>query len=232
MNNMYTAVIVEPRNHRALKLVLNNFNKNLNENWKFLIYHGNLNKDFIKEIIINHNMENRCKLISLNVDNLSINCYNKLFYTREFYENIDTDLFLVFQTDTLISNKYKDNIYKFLNYDYVGAPWKTINKVGNGGLSLRKKSKMLEMLKEGGYIKNNGEVHYEDRFFTNTCGNNININLNIPSVEQAKEFSVETIFSNNSFGLHKPWDYLSNTEINLLKNNFPELEELILLNKQ
>lgn len=228
---MYTAVIVEPRNHKALKLVLSNFNENLNKDWKFLIYHGNLNKKFIEEIIKNNKMNNRSKLISLEKDNLSINDYNRLFYTEYFYKNIDTDYFLIFQTDTLISNKYKDNIYKFLDYDYVGAPWKTINKVGNGGLSLRKKTKMLEMLRKGGYIKDNGEFHYEDRFFTNTFGNDIGISLNTPSIEQAKEFSVETIFSFNSFGLHKPWDYLSKTELNLLKNNFPELEELIMLNK-
>ena len=227
---MYTALIIEPRKHNALKLVLSNFNQNLNEDWKFLIYHGNSNKQLIEEITKNNKMDHRCKMISLNIDNLSIDGYNKLFYTEYFYSNIDTEYFLVFQTDTLISNKYKDNIYKFLDYDYVGAPWKLINKVGNGGLSLRKKSKMLEMLKKGGYIKNNGEVHYEDRFFTNTCGNDIGIKLNIPTIEQAKNFSVETIFSNNSFGLHKPWNYLTTMEINLLKNNFPELEELILLN--
>jgi hypothetical protein len=228
---MYTAVIIEPRKHKALNLVLSNFNNNLNKDWKFLIYHGNSNAEFIRQITKNNKMDNRCNMISLNTDNLSINCYNKLLLSEYFYENIDTEIFLIFQTDTLISNKYKDNIYKFLNYDYVGAPWKTINKVGNGGLSLRKKSKMLEMLKKGGYIKNNGEIHYEDRFFTNTFGNDIGIYLNIPTVEQAKQFSVETIFSDNSFGLHKPWNYLTTVELNLLKFNFPELEELILLNK-
>ena len=227
---MYTAVIIEPRKHRALQLVLSNFNKNLNEDWKFLIYHGNLNEEYVREIIIHNNMINRCKMIQLNVDNLPIDCYNKIFYTEYFYKNIDTDYFLIFQTDTLISNKYKDNIYEFLDYDYVGAPWKTINKVGNGGLSLRKKSKMLEMLQKGGFVKNNGEFHYEDRFFTNTFGDDIGIYLNTPTIEKAKEFSVETIFSNNSFGLHKPWNYLTTVELNLLKINFPELEELIVLN--
>ena len=89
---------------------------------------------------------------------------------------------------------------------------------------------MVEMLKHGGYIKPNGEYHYEDRFFTNTCGTNIDISLNIPSVEKAKQFSVETIFSNISFGLHKPWHFLSEKDINLLKINFPELDTLIILN--
>ena len=227
---MYTAVIVEPRKHKALNLVLNNFNKNLDSNWNFVIFHGNLNKKFIEEIINTNKMNERCNLISLNEDNLSINSYNKLLYSIWFYDNIHTEHFLIFQTDTLISNKYKEYIYNFLDYDYVGAPWANLNKVGNGGLSLRRKSKMIEMIKYGGYINPNGEYHYEDRFFTNTCGTNIDILLNIPSVEVAKQFSVETIFSNISFGLHKPWNFLSKKDINLLKINFPDLETLIILN--
>jgi hypothetical protein len=65
-------------------------------------------------------------------------------------------MFLVFQTDSMILNK--DRIYDFMNYDYVGAPFNTKFKwlqkypktdfynVGNGGLSLRRKSKMMEIL--------------------------------------------------------------------------------------
>lgn len=228
---MYNAVIIEPRKHVALDLVLSNFNKNLDNHWKFLIYHGNLNEEYTREIIISNKMDNRCKMISLNIDNLTINDYNKLLYSQIFYEHIDTDYFLMFQTDTLISSKYKNNIYAFLEYDYVCAPWKNLNKVGNGGLSLRKKSKMIEMIQKGGYVKNDGEFHYEDRFFTNTTGDNIDITLNIPTVETAKQFSVETIFSDNSFGLHKPWNYLTPQELDLLKINFPELDELISLNR-
>ena len=48
---MIKAVIVEPRLHKALELVLLNFNKNLDEQWSFLIFHGNNNKEFISNII-------------------------------------------------------------------------------------------------------------------------------------------------------------------------------------
>ena len=95
---------------------------------------------------------------------------------------------------------------------------------------LRKKSKMIEMIQHGGYIKNNGTYHHEDRFFSNTCGNNSEIFLNKPSVELAKKFSVETIFCNQSFGIHKPWNHLNTIEMNQLKMNFPDLEKLIALN--
>ena len=65
------------------------------------------------------------------------------------HDYIKTEMFLIFQTDTLILNKEK--IYDFMNYDYVGAPfnrnfnWRRnypltdFYDVGNGGLSLRRK---------------------------------------------------------------------------------------------
>jgi hypothetical protein len=227
---MFTAIIVEPRIHSALKIVLNNFNKNLDENWKLLIYCGINNKSFIENIINNDIFVNRqINIVQLNINNLTIDEYNKLFFSDYFYSNITTEVFLVFQIDTLLSDIYNKNINNFLNYDYVGAPWCGLNQVGNGGLSLRKKSKMIELLNIGGFVKEDGTYHYEDRFFSNTCGN-INehkIILNKPSIDEAKQFSVETIFYDKSFGLHKPWNHLSVLEIDFLKKHFYDLEDLI-----
>ena len=85
---MYTAIIVEPRKHKALEYVLNNFLENLSNEWNIIIFHGNLNIDYINDII-NHNLikyKNRISLINLNVDNLTINQYNELFITNlDFY---------------------------------------------------------------------------------------------------------------------------------------------------
>ena len=55
----YTAMIIEPRCHPALELVLKNFNKNLNEDWQFLIFHGNNNLDHINNIINQHEFNDR-----------------------------------------------------------------------------------------------------------------------------------------------------------------------------
>ena len=143
----YTAVIVEPRKHKALSFVLENFLTNLSEEWDIIIMHGNKNEDYVDDIIENglSSFENRISKVNLNVDNLTIDDYNKLLKSKEFYEKIPTEVFLIFQTDTVICENDKELINKFLEYDYVGAPW--INGgVGNGGLSLRKKSKMLEII--------------------------------------------------------------------------------------
>ena len=50
-NTTYTAVIIEPRKHKALQFVLKNFLENLDINWNIIIFHGNLNKEYIENII-------------------------------------------------------------------------------------------------------------------------------------------------------------------------------------
>jgi hypothetical protein len=231
---MFTAVIVEPRKHKALELVLLNFNKNLDENWEFLIYHGTQNKTFIDDILNNTSFVNRkIRLISLNIDNLTIDDYNKLMYSEFYYNNINTEIFLVFQTDTLLSDIYSKDIYKFIDYDYVGAPWKNIklgdsNLVGNGGLSLRKKSKMIEMLHLGENFKDGcGKYYYEDRFFSNTTHHKLEIVLDIPTADIAKQFSVETMFFDKSIGLHNSWRYITKEQLEILKTHFFDLDNLI-----
>ena len=37
MSQQYTAIIVEPREHKALVFVLNNFCTNLDENWNIIV---------------------------------------------------------------------------------------------------------------------------------------------------------------------------------------------------
>ena len=51
----------------------------------------------------------------------------------------------------------KDIINDFIGFDYVGAPLKC-GLVGNGGLSLRRKSKMLEIIDQNSK-QNTIEIH-------------------------------------------------------------------------
>jgi hypothetical protein len=226
---MYSAIIVEPRKHRALEYVLNNFLENLSNQWNIIIFHGNLNIDYINDIINNKliNYKNRISMINLNVDNLTIDQYNELFITNfDFYNKIPTETFLVFQTDTLINKKYKHFINQFLKYDYVGAPWKWAPfGVGNGGLSLRKKSKMLQIMKNDNnrYKNANNEFINEDVYFSMSKV----VNLYKPSFQLAKKFSIEAIFSLMSFGCHKAYIHIDN---NLLFKRYPDIKILRDLN--
>ncbi len=224
-NEKYTAIIIEPREHKALEFVLSNFLENLSEDWNFIIFHGNKNIDFINNLFNNSlkKYKYKVKLINLKVDNLTINDYNKLLVSKDFYDYIDTEVFLIFQTDALICNDYKDLINNFISYDYSGAPWKA-NDVGNGGLSLRRKSKMLEIINNCKY-KNEPE----DVYFSKGCNN---IVINKPSVKDAKNFSVEAIYNDISFGVHKPWLFMNKTKLEN-KNKFCNgLNKLIELNRK
>jgi hypothetical protein len=132
----------------------------------------------------------------------------------------------------MIIPENKDKIYKFLKYDYVGSPWlNTLNNivashVGNGGFSLRRKSKMLELLKNFNFkyleqtIVPNGLN--EDVFFCGMLHNNVYMNK--PTYEEAREFSAETTIGLNPFGIHKPWVFKEVYED--IINKYPIVKEL------
>jgi len=224
----YTAIIVEPRKHKALDYVLTNFYNNLSEDWQIIIFHGKNNIKFIQNIITKFD-KSRIKLINLNVNNLSLNEYCHLFYNKWLYDNIQTETFLVFQTDTLICPQYKHLINDFLKYDYVGAPWdekiihdiKTLyggkDLIFNCGLSIKKKSKMLDILNKHSFYHKQGWLINEDIYFSIHTTNK-------PSLEEAKNFSIEMLYNDKAFGIHKAYNYVK-------LDWFPEMKILEELNK-
>jgi len=232
----YTAVIIEPRAHPAWKLVLNNFLTNLDERWDFFIACGTMNKKFLIDLIETNfkDHKHRITIHQLNIGNFTIKDYSNFMCNPLIYELIPTETFLIFQLDTLISAKYKDTIYDFIKYDYVGAPWRggvlVRNNdnmpvlVGNGGLSLRKKSVMLSVIKND--IRNfryENDI-YEDVFFSKNI-------INKPTVQEAKKFSVETLFSEKAFGIHACYRWITIEQIKEISEYVPEIYELMELNK-
>jgi hypothetical protein len=219
-NEKYTAIIIEPRVHTAFKLVLENFLTHLDDQWDIIIFHGNLNKQMLEELVDSDlkMYKSRIKMIHMKVDNLSFFDYNSLLRCKKFYEYIPTEMFLVFQLDTLISDVYKNNIYDFMQYDYVGAPWPMHfpDLVGNGGLSLRRKSKMLQILDEWPIDPRINE----DMYFASYTG------LYKPSYQDAKNFSVECIYHDKSFGIHQCWEYMSDEQMQIISRHIPQIFEL------
>ena len=196
----YTAIIIEPRKLKVIKAVLLNYLQNLDSNWSIIFFHGNNNKEYVERIIEKDlaKYRERITLKPLNRDNLDTNSYNGLMMSDEILYQIPTEIFLVFQTDSLICESDKHRINDFLKYDYVGAPWAWMDG-GNGGLSLRRKSKMIEV------IKNCPKNINEDQIFSRGCST---VKVNNPSKDEAKNFAVETEYSSRSFGIHNAWRYL------------------------
>lgn len=145
---------------------------------------------------------------------LSINAYNKLMLSVEFYQKfIDYDFLLVCQPDVLIiSNRIEEFIN--LGYDYIGAPapvlvnGSPIPIVENGGLSLRNIQNTIKLLSDNKSTAESWERN-EDEFFS-MCGLNEDYSFSMAPMETACRFSFDRFprllwhFSGNRipFGIH------------------------------
>jgi hypothetical protein len=94
-------------------------------------------------------------------------------------------------------------ITDFLQYDYIGAPWdpswfgfSKVELVGNGGFSLRSRSKILALLAVLPYDRKMPEdVWY---------GLNLRrVNGSVAPINVAKTFAVESIYYDRPLGAHR-----------------------------
>jgi hypothetical protein len=199
-----TAIIIEPRKVPALEFVVKNVLENLGSHWKLIIFPGSENKAHVKDLIeqLPAQQKSRASICDIGLETMTEAAYNKLMMSKRILDKIPTEMFLVIQADSLICKQGAHLLDKFMSYDYVGAPWKGRNALGNGGFSLRRKSKMLEILATCPTLN-----HNEDGFFSGGCKGAV---PKKPTPEQAKEFSIETINSPQSFGIHKAWQHFPN----------------------
>ena len=198
-----TAIIIEPRKHRALSFVVKNVLENLPHTWSVRIYHGTENLNFVEDLLAKDLAEHRARVTLENLgiaDLKTARAYSEILLSKKFTEGIPTETFLVFQTDSMINPRNSHLLQKFLKYDYVGAPWKH-GGVGNGGFSLRRRSKMLQILAT---YPDNPKIDHEDILFSS--GSRL-VRPAKPSAEEAKEFSMETVYTEKSFGIHRAWVY-------------------------
>jgi hypothetical protein len=202
-NTDKVAVLIDSRNDMFLLHVFRIFIFHLApKGFMFCFYHTESNEQFAKTFIEPLGV----KLIKLNAHLRSFDDYNSLLTSDQFWERMPAEHVLLFQMDTYIRN---GDIEPFLQYDYIGAPWHPVicnwlkheNRVGNGGLSLRKRSAMIRCLQQ--VSKNT--LENEDRFFCQKCEHL----LNLPSTDVARSFSVETWEHPTPFGFHKPWQIVN-----------------------
>lgn len=146
-------------------------------------------------------------------DNIkSIDEYNNLLTSVEFWNRFEEENILIIQHDSALLKK---GIEEFYEWDYVGAPWKFQQHGGNGGLSFRKKSAMIECVNRVPYI--NTPNNNEDIYFSNAL---TILNKKLAPREICEKFSCETIFKMETMGYHAIDRYLSEYECNLIKNQY------------
>ena len=102
------------------------------------------------------------KITNLDVSNLDKNAYSELLKSKEFWDKIDQENVLIFQTDSFTLNGFDINNYT--DFSFIGSPynwdpeWKAYGERRdkltppecvsniNGGFSFRKKSSMLDCI--------------------------------------------------------------------------------------
>jgi hypothetical protein len=220
----YSAVIIEPRITDLFELVLDNFYSKLDNRWNFIIFTTNNNNNFVNELINNkfYNQKKRTTIIKFNIDNINYENYSNILIDKRLYDYIPTETFLIFQLDSLLSETRYNEIYNYMNYDYIGAVIVDNNYnyfVGCGGLSIRKKSKMLKIINDVNYYNNNKYLPEDVFFYSHPI-------IKKASLIEANEFCSGMIFSENPVGMHQTFNFISEEEKNILQKHFPKMKEL------
>jgi len=215
-DTLLECVIVEPRKHRNLAAVLKNVSHML-PNAALTVFHSKENRDFVEDIVY-ANGRNNIKCVCISDGNMNMNQYSSLLTSPEFWDTLKSPKSLIFQTDTGIR---KNKVLKFMEYDYIGAPWswQVVNgidgiTIGNGGFSLRSREWMkyfsCTFQRDNTYTDPNaGEP--EDVFFARHMFYTDGIKL--PDNDVAGEFSVEHNDHPDPMGFHKAYDFQKDQSI-------------------
>lgn len=212
----YEAVLIEYRKFPHVEFLIRNTIIKLGSNWSYTVVCGTKNYEYMLETC--NKISKDIKVINTNYDNLNQSEYSRFLSSIEFWNLIVGKKTLIYQEDSII---FKNNVSKFLDFDFIGAPFPkkqndTPNNVGNGGFSIRTTSVMIKVIQTQSiketqfnsstleYMKNVGLTFPpEDVYFSKVmqeCGIGRVANWNI-----AHEFSTESVSNMESFGGHKFW---------------------------
>lgn len=202
---MNGAIIIETR-ILDFKKIIENHKRYLPDGWEITFFGSKQNEEIIERDFP------EIRFIRLPQDltnNFTADKYNRLITTKGFWLNVPYEKVLVFQHDSMLLRCCVDD---FIEWDYIGAPWSHINiRGGNGGLSLRTKQKMIDIIDKITYdpAKDGNEDLYFCRYMKIVGGK-------IAPKEIAQQFSVETVFYPTPVGCHAPEKYLTKDQLKTL----------------
>lgn len=105
---------------------------------------------------------------------------------------------LVFQTDSILCANSNRSLSEWFEYDWVGASWNVSDRYGgNGGLSLRRVSAIVDTLQNQHRIYNSAA---EDVWLSRRLGQRVGANVANGTVES--DFSAEGVFTQKPLGYH------------------------------
>ncbi|KAK0646008.1 hypothetical protein B0T16DRAFT_412408 [Cercophora newfieldiana] len=110
---------------------------------------------------------------------------------------------LIFQTDSILCANSRRTLNDYLEYDWVGAPWKVESRFGgNGGLSLRRVSAIVEVLRN--QVRRHGSEP-EDIWLTDRLGHRPGARLangTVSLVFSGEQHQGEKVHVSNSSSSH------------------------------
>lgn len=212
----WEAVLIEYRSFPHVEFLIRNAIIKLGSKWSFTIVCGNQNYNFMKNMCIQ--ISTNIKVIKTNYNNLIPDEYSVLLASIDFWNLFTGSKILVYQEDSFI---FKNNIEEFIEYDFIGAPWPkntndTPNCVGNGGISLRTRQIMIDVINKisikNTTIHDSTKIYMKDHKLKN-CPEDVYFSLNmqkfnigkVADFDTAFKFSTESLNNPNSFAGHNFW---------------------------
>ena len=232
-NNKNTILLIEPRITDDIIFVLSNTYEKLgNNNWVYVFYCGKNSKRYWENVLPNF-----IELRELDVSDFG-NTYNHSDFCKkkELWESLYGEFVLTIQVDTWIMNKNPFTIDFFMksNKSFIGGnmdyEWSELlrDKIRpnirnfNGGLSLRKRVDMINIINTFPPLKSYGKKtcfrsDQEDVYFVCGC---YKLGYKVGDDEPSSNFSLHTIYKKKYFGIHQP----NKTVRNYLNSSFPFLK--------
>jgi len=209
------AVLFESRAHPLIAPVVLNFMANLPPNWTFQLFHSIQNQDHIlKSDLKPYIDKGRVILDNTIIGNQSLSdlaVYEHIITRESTWQKVVGEKVLLFQLDSISCGNFSGDFEKFLKYDYILAPGSEFihwafpyRYISSGGLSLRSKSKMIEIIRWKNWFPFMEGTPNEHTYFVEGMKH---FNYSIAPADIAGQFSVESKYSNSPFGVHKPWLY-------------------------
>jgi hypothetical protein len=169
--------------------VLRNFRYFLGEGWNLYLFHTEYAEPFIEKQIGNWKIQR----FKVNHPRINAHIFNVLCKDVGLWSAVKEENVLVIEADTIACKPWSD---EWLKWDMIGAPCGEQGSIYNGGLSLRKRSKMVEALRRFDTVLIDEQ---EDIFFTKALRM---MGARLPDGYDAARFSVENEYFEQPFGLH------------------------------
>ena len=232
------------------KMTVRNVIQYLGPGWQLCIAYPQQLDEFSHNLarsVMGQHYKEHVKMMPLDIDVSSTDSYSELLMSIKFWETLEYEHVLIFQTDSALLR----NPVPFLSQSpqpyipFLGAPWCKSNEIfysnavstaiGNGGLSYRSNSFMQQCVKSDtvkteinrrrARMQANGQAHFmmnEDLFFS-VCLTTLYDQPTIAHMEElAESFAVEVPCQADSLtkaaGIHATWHYTPEASIARIVN--------------